>query len=337
MKKVIFIFFVLIMRLMKKVLFTVLILIILAAIGAVFYNWQRGSNANLFALRPSEPISNFFRKVYNWQGKKILMKDESATPSTALRPQETPEVLPSGATVEPTPSYQKPAENAITKFPIFNYHHIRPMPSIASSTITDRAFTVSPEGLEAHLRYFKNNNYQVVSVYDLLDYFDTGRPLPKKAVAITFDDGYFGQYQWAYPLLKKYSVTATFFIIVNNVGQPGVLTWEEIKEMSEDGMFIGSHALSHPHLSALDDEQLRKELVDSKRILEEKIGRRVDLLSYPGGDYNERVIQFVKDAGYQAALSVYKIIEQAPKFRYTIRRFHADDWLESITEKMVDY
>ncbi|MBU4142959.1 polysaccharide deacetylase family protein, partial [Patescibacteria group bacterium] len=191
---------------MKNLLFVILILIILAAIGAVVYFW-----------RQADAVKNTNDMVVG-----------GATPSTASHPQETPEVLPSGATVELTPSYQKPAENAVIKFPIFNYHHIRPMPSVASSTISDRAFTVSPEGFEAHLKYFQDNGYQVVSIYDLLDYFDTGRPLPKKAVAITFDDGYYGQYQWAYPLLKKYGVSAAFFIIVNNVGQPGVLTWEEI-------------------------------------------------------------------------------------------------------------
>ena len=304
------------MNSMKNLLFIILILIILIAIGGVFWFWWQRDG------------------VKSENGTAV----SGATPSTASRQHSSAtETLPLSSTIEPVLGYQKPAENAIIKFPIFNYHHIRPMPSVASSTISDRAFTVSPEGLEAHLRYFKDNGYQVVSVYNLLDYFDTGRPLPPKAVAITFDDGYHGQYKWAYPLLKKYGMPATFFIIVNNVGQAGFLTWAQIKEMSEGGMVIGSHALSHPYLSALDDEQLRKEVVDSKSIIEEKIGRRVNLLSYPAGDYDERVIQFTKDAGYQAAMGVYKIINQSPKYRYSIRRFHADDWLESITEKLVGY
>ncbi len=298
------------MKLVKNLLFSILVLIILAAIGAVFYNWQ---------------------------GKEILLENSGATPSTALRPQKTPEVLPSSATIESTPAYQPPAENTVIKLPVFNYHHIGPMPEVATSTINDRAFTVSPEGLEAHLQYFKDNGYQTVLIYDLLDYFDTGRPLPKKAVAITFDDGYYGQYKWAYPLLKKYGLNATFFIITDNVGKPGVLTWPQIKEMNDNGMVIGSHSLSHPNLNAIGDEQLRRELTDSKKILEEKIGKKVDLLAYPGGNYNAHVIDFVKEAGYQAALSVYKIIDQEPKFRYAIRRFHADDALESITEKLVGY
>ncbi len=295
---------------MRNFLFIFFILIILAAIGGIFWLWQ---------------------------GKEVLVKKDVASPTLAPQRTQNQGSFPSNGTKTPAPSYQKPAEDAVIKFPIFNYHHIRPMPSVASSTVSERAFTVSPEGLEMHLKYFRDNGYQVVSLYDLLDYFDTGRPLSTKAVAITFDDGYYGHYKWAYPLLKKYGMSATFFIVVNYIGKQDILTWPQIKEMSDGGMIIGSHALNHPHMSALDDEQLRQELVDSKRILEEKIGRRVDLFAYPGGDYDARVIQFVKDAGYQAALGVYKIIEQGPKFRYTIRRFHADDAPESITEKLVGY
>jgi len=296
---------------MKNIVFIILVLIILAAIGAVGYFWQQTD---------------------------ILIKADNLSTST-LPPQraQIQESLPSSVMITPAPNYQKPVDDAMIKFPVFNYHHIRPMPSLASSTITDRAFTVSPEGFEAHLKYFKDNGYQTVSIYDLLNYFDTGKPLPAKAIAITFDDGYYGQYKWAYPLLKKYGMNATFFIIVNNVGKSGILTWGEIKEMSENGMFIGSHTLSHPNLAALSDEILKRELEDSKKIIEEKISKKVDLLAYPGGNYNERVIQFAKDAGYQAALSVYKIIEQTSKARFVIRRFHADDDLESITGKLVGY
>lgn len=293
---------------MKNFVFVIFVVILLVAIGGGFWFW--------------------------WQaGNLIKIKNPAAS---TLSPQRTHgyEPLPSS---EFLPFYQKPAENAVIKFPIFNYHHIRPMPDVASSTISDRAFTVTPEGFEAHLKYFQDNGYQAVSVYDLLDYFDTGKPLPDKAVAITFDDGYYGQYRWAFPLLKKYGMTATFFIIVNNVGKPDVLTWDEIKTMSDNGMIIGSHTLSHPNLTSISDGQARNELIESKKVLEEKISKQVDLLAYPGGNYNAHVIDLVKEVGYQAAAGVYKIIDQSPKARFAIRRFHADDELESIVSKLVNY
>jgi len=298
---------------MKNWLFFILVIILLTAMGWLFYSgW--------FNLKTENNI-------------KVAIQ----TPATPT-PSEEPifEPLPSAGTVSPEPSYKKPDENTIIKFPVFNYHHIRPMPP-ETAPINDRAFTVSPEGFEAHLKYFKENGYQTVLINDLMDYFDTGKPLPEKAVAITFDDGRYGQYKWAYFLLKKYEMKATFFITTGWVGSNDFLTWDQIKEMSNNGMAIGSHSISHPHLSDQNDIDLKHELEDSKKIIEEKIGKRIEYLAYPGGDYSPRVIEFTKTAGYQAALSVYKIIDQAPKYRYVIRRFHADDPLESITSKLVNY
>ena len=296
---------------MKNWLFFILVVILLAAAGWLFYSgWLN--------LKTEENIEAAIQSVTT----------PTPTPSEEL----VFEPLPSAE-----PAYQKPAEDTVIKFPVFNYHHIRPMPSVASSTITDRAFTVSPEGFESHLKYFKENGYQTVLIDDLLAYFDTGKPLPEKAIAITFDDGRYGQYKWAYPLLKQYGMIATFFITTDWVGKNTFLTWEEIKEMSENEMAIGSHALDHPSLSTLSDAVLKKELEDSKKIIEEQISKRIDYLAYPGGSFNEKVIEATKAAGYQAALSVYKIIDQAPKYRYVIRRFHADDPLESITSKLTGY
>lgn len=295
---------------MRNFLFVIFVLVILAANGLVFWLWLGG------------------RFSYQKDNFHLVGKTYEPTPSVLFERQG---ILPSAGDI-----YKKPAENKTIKFPIFNYHHIRPMPP-ESAGVTERAFTVTPEGFEAHLKYLKDNGYQIVSVYDLLAYFDMGQPLSLKAVALTFDDGRYGQYKWAFPLLKKYGMTATFFIITDWVGKPDFLTWTQIKEMSDGGMTISSHTLDHPHLSSLNDDQLRSELADSKKILEEKIGLAVDLLAYPGGDYNERVIGFAKEAGYRAAMGVYKVIEQLPKYRYAIRRFHADDDLGSITSKLIGY
>jgi len=296
---------------MKNFLFGFLAVILLVTLGAVIY--------------------------FGWKSFGDKQQVEITAYPTATPEESNFEALPTAESASPQPSYQKPDENKTIKFPVFNYHHIRPMPSVASSTITDRAFTVSPEGFEAHLKYFKENGYQTVLIDDLTAYFDTGKPLPAKAIAITFDDGRYGQYKWAYPLLVQYEMVATFFITTDWVGKGTFLTWAEVKEMSDNGMAIGSHALSHPNLSALSDNSLKKELEDSKKIIEEKIDKKIDYLAYPGGSFNERVIEAAKTAGYQAALSVYKIINQAPKYRYVIRRFHADDALDSITSKLTDY
>lgn len=292
---------------MKNTLFIILLIILLAAVGAVFFAWKNNTE---FSAKPTS----------------------TPTKTYTLPPTESPtETLP-----VPSAEYKIPDQNSIIKFPIFNYHHIRPMPP-DTAPIDDRTFTVTPEGFESHLKYFKDNGYQVILASKLLNYFDTGKPLPPKTVAITFDDGRYGQYKWAYPLLKQYHMAATFFITTGWIGKDGFLAWDQIKEMSDNGMAIGSHSISHANEPSQNDTDLRHELVDSKKIIEEKIGKNIDLLAYPGGGYNDRVIDFTKQAGYTAAFSVYKIIEQSPKYRYTIRRFHADDALDSITSKLTLY
>jgi peptidoglycan/xylan/chitin deacetylase (PgdA/CDA1 family) len=309
---------------MKKWVFFILIIILFVTFGLIFYlsqsNWKIANRADI-VITPKP------------------------TAATAENPDS--EFLPLSETLLAKLNYQKPAEDTTIEFPVFNYHHIRPMPSVASSTITDRAFTVSPEGFETHLKYFKENGYEVVLIDELIEYFDMGKPLPQKAVAITFDDGRYGQYKWAYPLLRRYGMTATFFITTDWIGRDTFMNWNQIKEMSENGMVIGSHSLSHVNLTTLSDETLKKELEDSKKIIEEKINpsgqsegevsRKIDYLAYPGGNFNEHVIEFARAAGYKAGLGVYKIINQEPKYRYMIRRFHADDALESITNKLTEY
>jgi len=231
---------------------------------------------------------------------------------------------------------QKPAKNLVFKFPVFNYHHIRPMPP-ETAHINERSFTVTPEGFEKHLQYFRDNGYQPVTLNALFDFFETGQPLPKKAVAITFDDGRWGQYDLAFPLLQKYGFAATFFIVTDWVGQDGFVTWDEVREMSDAGMLIGSHTLDHFNMNTLSDERLAQECANSKTIIEGKIGKKVDYLAYPGGSHNQRVMDAVKAAGYKGAMTVFKIIDQSPAWPYEIRRFHADDDLGSIMSKLAEY
>ncbi len=301
---------------MRNFIFFILLICILTAIGTVFYLWQKEENFSyLGGFKNEEPVFSFSPEASQY----------------LETPLEVEKDVPTATFI-----FQKPEENQVVKFPIFNYHHIRPMPA-SSTPINERSFTVTPEGFEEHLKYFKDNGYQIVLARELIDYFDTGRPLSAKAVAITFDDGRYGQYKWAFPLLKKYNAKATFFITTSWVGKKDFLTWDQIKEMSESGMEIGSHSISHPHLSALGDKDLKHELEDSKKIIEEKIGKKIDLLAYPGGDFSQRVIEYAQAAGYKAAFGVYKIIDQSPKYRFSIRRFHADDALESITSKLLDY
>jgi peptidoglycan/xylan/chitin deacetylase (PgdA/CDA1 family) len=219
-------------------------------------------------------------------------------------------------------------ESAV-RFPIFNYHHLSPMPTNASpNRIT---FTVTPELFEQQLEYLKDNGYRAVSLDALMDCFDQGTPLPLKTVAITFDDGWRDQHEYAFPLLKKYGFQATFFVPVGWIGHPMVMSWSDLREMAEAGMTIGIHGAEHLHFDQLDESGLKKEIIGSKAEMEKNLGRKVRYIAYPGGHWTTQAVSVVKSAGYKAAFGVDHKIIQSPEHRYDARRFHADNDLQSIT------
>ncbi len=136
---------------------------------------------------------------------------------------------------------------------------------------------------------------------------DIRKKIPPKTVLLTFDDGYRNVYKNAFPVLKKYNLPATIFIIVNEVGRPQQdrLNWEEIKQMHNSGLVaVGSHCLGpEPLVNLKSDDQIRSEIFDSKRILEEKLGGKIESFSYPEGLFNVKIRALVIDAGYKLAVA----------------------------------
>jgi len=179
--------------------------------------------------------------------------------------------------------------------PILMFHHIKDVPS-DSPDQAGYKLSFSPEKLEQFLIFFKKNNIETLTFWDLKDIVENKRQFPKKAIILTFDDGYLDHYQNAFRILKKYNLKGVFFIISNMPNNnPDYATWEQIKEMSENGQEIASHTVSHSDLTTLSDEKIKYELETSKKIIEAKIGKPVISLSYPAGKYDNRVIEIAKE------------------------------------------
>jgi peptidoglycan/xylan/chitin deacetylase (PgdA/CDA1 family) len=117
---------------------------------------------------------------------------------------------------------------------------------------------------------------------------------------LTFDDGLLNNYTKAFPILRKYSLTATIFVITDFVGQTKYMDWHQLREMSEAGISIQSHTVSHKPLTGLAYEQLMHELSASKKTLEDHLGKHVNFLSLPHGIFNRKVLETAQKAGYQA-------------------------------------
>ena len=204
--------------------------------------------------------------------------------------------------VPPSPRDGEGTGTAIV--PILIYHSIRPY--ISSDTIAARRYIATPETLEQELAYLRDGGYASVTFDDLVNHITKNTPLPPRPVILSFDDDWESQYTYGLPLLQKYGFTATFYIWVSVVGKKHHMTWEEIKGLRDAGMQIGCHSITHPYLTRVQkEENLRREILGAKQIIEDHVGVPVTTFAYPFGQYDERVVAMVKEAGFTSARSTW--------------------------------
>ena len=191
-------------------------------------------------------------------------------------------------------------KRSTVEVPIIVYHHIRQ--SVPVGSRTERRLTVTVEIFADQMQYLHESGYHVITFATLVDYLNEGSELPAKPVIISFDDGWSDQFEYALPKLENYHYSATFFVVTNSVGSPGFLSWSQLRRMRAEGMEIGSHSRSHPHLDKINNPALLwDQIYTSKRILESQLGMAVDDFAYPYGAYNATTASTVRSAGYWVA------------------------------------
>jgi len=225
-----------------------------------------------------------------------------------------------------------------TLLPILMYHHVEPIDFQKSNSFVSD-LTLPPAQFELQLRYLKERGFRSVSMDDLAYHLQGRRELPRYSVVFTFDDGYLDNYSYAYRLLQQYGFTGTFFIITGLVGKSGYLSWQQIREMANTGMEIGSHTVSHPDLARIAPSQRDRELVDSKRTLEEYLGVSVRALSYPGGSFSGDVIAAAQRAGYAVAVTTQygATHDHSKPFELSRVRIHGTDTLSLFRWRIEQY
>lgn len=188
--------------------------------------------------------------------------------------------------------------------PILVYHIVRP--NYPNDSAAVRALALTPGVFDAELAHLKDAGYHVVGFPDLEAYFASSTPLPRKPVVLSFDDGWYDQFRYAFPILEKHQDTATFFVFTNAVGRRKFLSWDDLRALVAAGMTIGDHTRSHPYLPQITDPQhLRDEIEGSKRLLENELGVPVTEFAYPFGQYNRALMALVKKAGFKSARADY--------------------------------
>ncbi len=202
--------------------------------------------------------------------------------------------------------------------PILMYHSVQP------SANPQNRLAVSAESFRRQMRFLKEHNYNVMPLEKLADLIRGEKKIPRNTVAITFDDGYRDFYLYAYPVLREYNIPVVMFIIVNEVGRPQAdrLNWQEIKEMQGSGLItFGSHCLGpEPLVNLKSETEVKKEIVESKVKLQEKLGSEVALFSYPEGRFTGRIRQIVIDSGYRAAVATNPGIDYPDNDVFALKR-----------------
>ncbi len=182
-------------------------------------------------------------------------------------------------------------ENFETYLPTLMFHYIEDVPADSPDQMRYN-LSFSPEQFEEFLIYFQENNIETLTFWDIKAILEGEKPMPEKAVMLTFDDGHQDHYNEAFRLLEQYNMKGVFFIITDKTGNDPVhLTWDQVREMAAAGHEIGSHTVTHRELNTLGVEDIQAELKNSKQKIEEEIGQAVISLCYPVGRYDERVIE----------------------------------------------
>jgi peptidoglycan/xylan/chitin deacetylase (PgdA/CDA1 family) len=244
----------------------------------------------------------------------------SATPTATLTPRRRATLTP---TLSPTPSETSTPTPVVrsARVPILMYHHVGDLPSDADAIRI--SLTVSRDRFEAQMKFLMDQGYKPIRIADLVNYLQTGAALPDKPIILTFDDGYDDNYTNVFPTLKDYGFPGTFFIIT---GRPdsnawGYMTWDQILEMANNGMEIGSHSTTHRYnLGSTFQSTQRAEIQPPDQELRAKLPNWLPIFSYPSGSYNQYTLDLLTQMGYAAAVTTRQGTFQSSDKTLELRR-----------------
>lgn len=236
------------------------------------------------------------------------------------------------------------------KVPIIMYH------SILKSAKVQTKYIVTPEQFESDLIWLKDNGYTSIFMSELINYVYDGTELPEKPVIITFDDGYYNNLTYMYPLLVKYDMKAVVSVVgtytesfSNSMDlNPAYahLTWSNIKELSESGhVEIQNHSYNmHTNTDRKGCKIKSNETYDGYKnilssdvmklqsMLAEKSGVAPNTFTYPFGYICDESEQIIKELGFKASLSCYEnvnYITRDTECLYSLKRFNRDSRLST--------
>ena len=199
--------------------------------------------------------------------------------------------------------------------PILMYHYVRTPPSMKSDWLGFK-LSVSPADFRAQMDWLALHGFHAVDFNDVRAYFGGRQPLPANPIVITFDDGYADLYTTAYPVLAAHGFKAVAYIVSGFVGRSHYVNAAQVVQMDQNGIEIASHTVDHANLARSSNASTMRELVDSKRALENLIGHPVLDFAYPSGQFNAQSVVAVQRAGYDTAVTTLLSVDHSVSDRY---------------------
>jgi peptidoglycan/xylan/chitin deacetylase (PgdA/CDA1 family) len=203
--------------------------------------------------------------------------------------------------------------------PILMYHSI--------SRNEGDTLSVAPENFSRQMTFLKEKGYSVISLDELVDNISKGIRYIPNTVVITFDDGAEDNFTNAFPVLKRYNMTATIFLITGYVGEEkGYLNWDQVRLMQANGIKFGGHTRNNVYLPSVKDETvLWTEIAGPKVDIKANTGKEIGYFCYPMGGFNEKVKEIVKQAGYKGACTTNRGYDRKNLDVYELNRVKITD------------
>ncbi|MBL4666957.1 MAG: polysaccharide deacetylase family protein [Sneathiella sp.] len=193
---------------------------------------------------------------------------------------------------------------------------------------------ISIDQFQAHVNELKTGGYTVLPLGQIVDSLHTGKALPDRAVALTIDDAYLSVYQKAWPILKKAELPFTVFVstshLTKTTSESDYMSWDQLKEMSDAGVYVGHHSANHAHLPKLSLEKVQSEILLANQAFENNLGFVPALFAYPYGEYGSDIKKIIAGAGFKAAFGQQSGVAYSGHDKFSFPRFAMNENYGSI-------
>lgn len=205
------------------------------------------------------------------------------------------------------------------KIPILMYHYVEYVADPGDKIRI--SLNIPPSVFENQVKTLQDAGYTFLTASEFDDIIGGKMKVPQKPVLLTFDDGYRDFYTDAYPILKKYNVKATQYVIAGFLDRPNHLLTSQLKEIADDRLVeIGAHTMDHVWLRGLDKKTVTYQVEQSKKDLESITGLPVTSFAYPYGAFDQQAIDIVSSAGFRDAVTTVPGVLASEDNKYFLYR-----------------